>query len=103
MKQPVSNNDTLRQKILKEWEDFTNQTLLCDKRTILNMCDKILFYDCAMIFFSENGQIPECVCDFLIHKEKIISKMWKIYLTYENLGFLTWKELEELLEVWMQI
>lgn len=103
MKQPVSNNDTLRQKILKEWEDFTSHILLCEKQTILNMCDKIHFYDCTLIFFLENDQIPKSACNFLLHKEEIISNMWKIYLIYENLGFLTWKELGELLEVWMQM
>lgn len=103
MKQPSSKNDILKQKILKEWEDFTNHILLFNKQTILNMCDKIHFYDCVMIFFLENDQLPKDIYDFLLNKEEIIPNMWKIYLTYENLGFLSWKELEELLEIWMKL
>ncbi|MCI8509193.1 MAG: hypothetical protein HFJ06_11615 [Lachnospiraceae bacterium] len=65
------------------------------------MCDKIHFYDCAMIFFSENEQISDNIFTFLLKQEKIISTMWLLYLKQEHLGFLTWAEIEELLEFWM--
>lgn len=54
-----------------------------------------------MIFFSENNEIPENIYNFLYHKEKIILNMWLLYLKQEHLGILTWTELEELLEFWM--
>lgn len=103
MSHPMSNKNIIKSKIRQEWEEFTNHTLLYDKEIIRNMCDKIHFYDCVMIFFSENAQIPEKVYAFLFQKEEIILNMWLLYLKQEHLGFLTWVEMEELLEFWMEM
>lgn len=102
MKHPMNKQDVVKSRIRQEWENFTNKTLLYDKEAIINMCDKIHFYDCAMIFFSENDQIPEKAYAFLFHREDIILNMWLLYLKHEHLGFLTWVELEELLKFWME-
>lgn len=102
MKHPMNNQNIVKSRIRQEWENFTNHTLLYDKETIRNMCDKIHFYDCVMIFFSENDQIPEKVFTFLKDKNEIILDMWLLYLKQEHLGFLTWVEMAELLEFWME-
>lgn len=103
MSHPMSNQNIIKGRVRQEWKDFTNQILLYDKETILNMCDKIHFYDCAMIFFSENDRIPEKIYGFLFSREDIIRNMWLLYLKQEHLGFLTWTELEELLKFWMEM
>ena len=103
LKHPMNSLDIVKSRIRQEWENFTNHALLYDKETIQNMCDKIHFYDCVMIFFSENDQIPEEVYNFLYHREEIILNMWMLYLKQEHLGFLTWMELEKLLEFWMEL
>ena len=95
--------EIVNNKAREEWEFFIHRTILYDKDTIINMCDKIHFYDCVMIFFSENEHIPEKVFTFLLDKDKIILNMWLLYLKQEHLGFLTWAELEELLEFWMKL
>ena len=103
LKHPVNNQNIVKSRIRQEWESFTKHTLLYDKETIQNMCDKIHFYDCVMIFFSENDQIPKEVYNFLYHREEIILNMWLLYLKQEHLGFLTWAELGVLLEFWMEL
>ena len=103
LKDRMNNHDIVKIRIHQEWESFTNHTLLYDKETILNMCDKIHFYDCVMIFFSENAEIPEKAYTFLMEQEEIISTMWLLYLKYEHFGFLTWAELEEFLAFWMEM
>ncbi len=102
LKNRMNNHDIVKIRIRQEWKNFTNHTLLYDKETILNMCDKIHFYDCVMISFSENAEIPEKVYTFLMGQEKIISTMWLTYLKQEHLSFLTWAEIEELLEFWLE-
>lgn len=103
LKHPMNNQDIVKSRIRQEWENFINHTLLYNKETIHNMCDKIHFYDCVMIFFSENDQIPEKVFRFLWHREEIILNMWLLYLEQEHLRFLTWAEIEKLLEFWMEL
>lgn len=98
----MNNENNVKGRIRQEWEDFTNRTLLYDKETIQNMCDKIHFYDCVMIFFSENDRIPEKIYTFLFPREDIIHNMWLLYLKQEHLGFLTWVEMAELLAFWME-
>lgn len=102
LKHPMNNQDIVKSRIRQEWENFTNHTLLYNKETIRNMCDKIHFYDCVMIFFSENDQIPKKVFTFLLDKDEIILDMWLLYLEQEHLEFLTWAEIEKLLEFWME-
>ena len=97
----MSNQNIVKERVRQEWEDFTNRTLLYDKETIQNMCDKIHFYDCVMIFFSENNEISEKVFPFLLNKEEIILTMWLLYLKQNHLGFQTWVELENLFEFWI--
>lgn len=103
MKHPMNNKNIVKSRIRQEWENFTNHTLLYDKETMRNMCDKIHFYDCAMVFFLDNDQLPKKAYAFLFHKKGIIHSMWLLYLKYEHLGFLTWAEMEELLAFWMKL
>lgn len=103
MKRLMNNQDIVKSKIHQEWENFTNHILLYNRETIQNMCDNIHFYDCVMIFFSKNDQIPEKVFTFLLDKDEIILDMWLLYLKQEHLGFLTWAEIEKLLEFWMEL
>lgn len=117
MKHPMNNQNIVKSRIRQEWENFTNHFLLYDKETIRNMCDKmnadafinkllcnlgcakavhknygkIHFYDCVMIYFSENDRILEKVFRFLWHREEIILNMWLLYLKQEHLRFLTWR------------
>lgn len=84
----MSNQNIVKRRVCQEWEDFTNHTLLYNKETIRNMCDKIHFYDCVMIFFSENDQIHEKIYAFLFPREDIIHHMWLLYLKQKHLGFL---------------
>lgn len=95
--------EIVNNKVRKEWESFIHRTLLYDKETIINMCDKIHFYHCVVIFFLDNNQIPEKVYTFLLDKDKIIFNMWLLYLKQEHLGLLTWAELAELLKFWMKL
>lgn len=74
MKHPINNQDIVKSEIRQRWEKLTSHTLPY-KEAILNMCDKIYFYDCAIIFFSEKNQITENVYAFLFPRENIIHNM----------------------------
>ena len=103
LKRLTDYKEIVNNKVRQEWESFIHRTLLYDKGTIINMCDKIHFYHCVVIFFLDNNQIPEKVFTFLLDKDKIIFNMWLLYLKQEHLGLLTWAELAELLKFWMKL
>lgn len=74
--------------------------MLLEKEKIMDMCDKIYFYDCVAEYFQENEHIPQKIIVFLLSKKDIIHNLWLHYLKYEHLEFTTWKRIEELLELW---
>ena len=52
MNKRVEPEQIVRTRVYQEWEAFIAEY---DKQTILDICDKIHFYDCVVIFFLENG------------------------------------------------
>ena len=97
MNKRVEPEQIVRTRVYQEWEAFIAEY---DKQTIVDICDKIHFYDCVVIFFLEYGQISEEDVGFLYKKEHIISQMWLTYLKHEQGGFMTQPQLVELLELW---
>lgn len=91
----------IKNQIRKEWNQFVYHTMLLEKEKIMDMCDKIYFYDCVVEYFQENEHIPLKIILFLLHKENIIHNLWLLYLKYDHLDFSTWTNLEGLLKCWM--
>lgn len=88
--------DLVRCRDYNEWETFIDEILDYDKQVIVDMCDKILFYDCVVILFLGNERLSRDDICFLLRKEHIISHLWLTYLEHEKNGLLTWPELLKL-------
>lgn len=102
LKNREDQEEVVKYRVYNEWKTFIAEMWDYEKQIIVNMSDKIHFYDCVVIFFLDNEQIPEEDICFLFQKEHIISQMWLIYLKHEQIGFLKWSGLEELLKLWRE-
>ena len=100
LKNNLNQEEIVRHRIYNEWKTFIVEILDYDKQIIVDMCDRIHFYDCVVIFFLSNEKIAKDDIRFLYQKEHIIYQMWRTYLGHEGIGFLTWPELEKLLRCW---
>lgn len=102
MKEGADQRDLVRCRVYNEWETFIDEILDYDKQVIVDMCDKIHFYDCVVILFLGNERLSQDDICFLLRKEHIIYYLWLTYLEHEKNGLLTWPELAELLKLWQQ-
>lgn len=51
LKNNLNQEEIVRHRIYNEWKTFIVEILDYDKQIIVDMCDRIHFYDCVVIFF----------------------------------------------------
>lgn len=88
-------------RIKREYNKFQYHTLRLEKEEIMNKCCKIHFYGCIKEFFQYNNSISDDVFVFLMPQKDIIHTLWKLYLKYEQFGYSTWEQIDEMMEYWM--
>lgn len=102
MRQMFSKEQLVCSRIQREYRQFQHRVLKLKKKDIMDMCVKIRFYHCIREYFQYNSVIPEDIFLFLLPKKDIIYSMWELYLKYEALECSTWRQVEMILEYWMQ-
>lgn len=102
MRQMFSKEQLVCARIQREYRQFQHRVLKLKKKDIMDMCVKIRFYHCIREYFQYNSVIPEDIFLFLLPKKDIIYSMWELYLKYEALDCSTWRQVEMILEYWMQ-
>lgn len=88
-------------KIKKEYEYFKYKMLSNCCRVIYDSCNIIRFYECINEYFQYNEEIDSSIMDVLSEHEDILGSLYDFYLKHEELDVGTWKEVEELLDIYV--
>ncbi len=64
--------------------------------------DRIHFYCCVFEYFQYNNQIPVKYYALLCSCRRPIYTLWETYLRYEYLSYLTWEDIDDIMEMLLE-
>lgn len=91
----------LLKKIKREHSLFKFEKLSGSNREIYDACNQIRFYECVYEYFECHEHLKP---EFVMLTEKtddVIADLYKYYLKYEHLEVGTWKQIEELIDIYI--
>ncbi len=89
--------------IEKEYKDYKADMLKKTPEQIWDKCCEIYFYSSFYEYFLYNETISYVVAEKLGDCENIIAGCWDLYLKNEELSILSWTDIDELIERYLQI
>jgi hypothetical protein len=89
------------QKISMEHAIFKYKMMSASTQEIYDSCKKICFYECMQEYFVYCEQINREFVETAVQRDDILETLWNIYLKYEYLRADTWKEIEDILNVYV--
>jgi len=90
------------ESIEKEYRDYKAEMLQKEPEHIWDKCCEIYFYNSFHEYFLYNEAISYVVANKLGECENIISGCWDLYLKNEELSILSWADMDELIERYLQ-
>ena len=94
---------TFVEKIEKEYRDYRAKMLVQAPEQIWDRCCEIYFYSSFYEYFLYNEAIPYGVAEKLGNCENIIAGCWDLYLKNEELSSLSWEDIGQILERYLQL
>ena len=92
-----------KENAINEYQRYKEQTLKLMPEEIWSKCNEIYFYSCMYEYFMYNEDILCSTAEKLAEDKNIIGNCWKLYLKHEEFSVKTWKEIEELLQKYLEI
>ena len=93
--------ETLLQKISKEYTLFRYKMLSGSVQEVYNQCNQIRFYECMQEYFQYKEKLPPEFVQATEGREDILQELWGIYLKYEYLRIDEWSDLEDVLKMYV--
>lgn len=90
------------QSIEREYLDYRAKMLKEPPEFIWDRCCEIYFYSSFYEYFLYNEDISCSVAEQLGTCENIIAGCWQLYLKVEELSILSWEDIGEILERYLQ-
>ena len=88
--------------IEKEYRQYRQKILAMSPEEIWEKCSEIYFYSCLYEYFMYNEAIPYVVAKKLEHCRDVLHGCWQRYLGDEELSILSWEDIDQLIETYLQ-
>ena len=90
------------ENIEREYRDYKAAMLRQPPEHIWDRCCEIYFYSSFYEYFLYNEEISYVVAKELAGCENIIASCWELYLKHEELSILSWEDIGQIIERYLQ-
>ncbi len=90
---------TVNRAVRRDFHRFRASMYRKPQPEIWGACGKIHFYCCVFEYFQYNDRIPMKYYSLLCTCRRPIYTLWETYLRYEHLSYLTWEDIDNIMEV----
>ena len=91
-----------RKNVEEEYQAYKNRMLQETPEIIWDKCSEIYFYSCVYEYCMYNDAISYWVAKALGECKNIIAGCWELYLKNEELSIISWADIDELIERYLQ-
>ena len=102
MKKRVQKMELILERADREYEALKEHMMESSKREIWDACGKIHFYGLVKGYLDMAFDLPAKYRAVLEQEKRPLSALWEVYSDSDCLGYLTWEEIEEVLDVMVE-